>query len=40
MRVDDENILHKECTHIEDNLPNDVLVRQIFIVEVHMSYMT
>jgi hypothetical protein len=31
-------MLQKECTHIEDDLPDDVLVWQIFLVEVHMSY--
>jgi len=33
-------MLQKECTHIEDDLPDYVLVWQIFIVEVHMSQMT
>ena len=27
-------------THVEDNLPNDVLVWEIFIIEVHVSYVT
>jgi hypothetical protein len=33
-------ILQTERTHIEDDLPDDVLVWQVFIVEVHMDYIT
>ncbi len=31
---------HRQFTHVEDNLPDDVLIRQIFVVEVNVSCVT